>query len=207
MTNSSDSQCYFVQLQIDSYLDGDLNEAQRGVFTSHVHDCADCSREFQFAQTVQDAVLELPMVDCEESVLEQIHRLSNTAYNSSEPRRNSFFAQLSELINTIPVFLRVGVSVAASVFTIMISSSLTDQGQQSPPPQEVAEVTPQYSAEEIGQALNDLNLAIEYLNRANKRTEAMISERFLLNPLQDSLNASFQRARLNSDTPIQNDPI
>jgi hypothetical protein len=106
--------------------------------------------------------------------------------------------------------MRVGVPVAAAtVLGIMISSSLLNQGQNQElsVPQVVAEVSPQYAPEEISQALEDLNLAIDYLNKVNQRTEVMISERFLVNPLQDSLNASFQRARLSDDDPLQNDPI
>lgn len=213
MTNSSDSQCYFVQLQIDGFLDGDLSEAQQGVFMSHVHDCAGCASEFRFAQTVQDAVLDLPMLDCDEYVLEPIHRLSNSETQGnigSSSSSESFIDQLMNLVNAVPVFLRVGVPVAAAtVLGIMISSSLLnqDQNQEFSTPQVVAEVSPQYAPEEISQALDDLNLAIEYLNKVNRRTEVMISERFLVNPLQDSLNASFQRAGMNDDTPIQNDPI
>ena len=213
MTNSSDSQCYFVQLQIDGFLDGDLSETQQGVFMSHVHDCADCAKEFRFAQTVQDAVLELPRVDCNEYVLEPIHRLSNSETQGnldSSSSNGSFISQLMNLINTVPVFMRVGVPVAAAtVLGIMISSSLLNQGQNQElsVPQVVAEVSPQYAPEEISQALEDLNLAIDYLNKVNQRTEVMISERFLVNPLQASLNASFQRARLSDDDPLQNDPI
>ncbi len=213
MTNSSESQCYFVQLQIDSFIDGDLSEAQQGVFMSHMHDCADCASEFRFAQTVQDAVLELPRVDCEEHVLEPIHRLSNAQDQgqiNSSSGNDSLIGQLVNLLNSMPSFIRVGVPVAAAtVLGIMLSSSLLNQdgNQDLPVPQVVAEVAPQYAPEEIAQALEDLNLAIDYLNKVNQRTEVMISERFLVNPLEKSLNASFQRARLANDSPIQNDPI
>ncbi len=76
MPSNTESQCYFIQLQIDGYLDGDLSEAQRGVFMSHVQDCSGCASEFRYAQTIQDAVLELPQMSCADSVLEPIHRLS-----------------------------------------------------------------------------------------------------------------------------------
>ena len=69
MPSNTESQCYFIQLQIDGYLDGDLSEAQSGVFMSHVQGCSGCASEFQYAQTIQDAVLELPQMSCADSVL------------------------------------------------------------------------------------------------------------------------------------------
>ncbi len=56
------------------------------------------------------------------------------------------------------------------------------------------EVVEQYNPEDVSQALQDLNLAIDYLNQVSQRTEAMIGGRFLVTPLQDSINASFQKA-------------
>lgn len=65
----------------------------------------------------------------------------------------------------------------------------------------------EYSPEEVAQALQDLNLAIQYLNQVSERTENMIGGRFLMTPLQENLNASFERIRERDADPLNNDPI
>lgn len=66
-----------------------------------------------------------------------------------------------------------------------------------------------YTAEDITQAIAELNLAISYLNEVSERTETMIGQRFLIAPLQDSLNASFEplrreRGRTRDYVPLLN---
>ena len=72
MPSNGESKCYFIQLQIDGYLDGDLSEAQQGVFMSHVQDCSACASEFRYAQNVPNAVMEFPKIECEDLVLEPL---------------------------------------------------------------------------------------------------------------------------------------
>ncbi|NQV70269.1 MAG: zf-HC2 domain-containing protein [Pseudohongiella sp.] len=214
MPSNSESQCYFVQLQIDGYIDGDLNETQREVFTSHVHSCEACAQEFHYAQVVQDTFLELPQIDCDELVLEPIHRLSKgdgSGYGAEQViSRQSLLSQIRDLFISAPAFMRYGFPVVlTAVLAVLISTSVLNQDEVAPfnNQQLALESVEIYSPEEVFQALQDLNLAIDYLNQMGKRTEAMIGGRFLLTPLQDSINASFEKARIRNDEPLQNDPI
>ncbi|PCJ23857.1 MAG: hypothetical protein COA96_10800 [SAR86 cluster bacterium] len=208
MSNNIESQCYVVQLQIDGYIDGDLSQSQQELFMSHVHSCEACAQEFHYAQVVQDTVLELPQLDCNDQVLEPVHRLLKDGDTKINTSSQSILSQIKALVSDIPAFIRYGVPVALSVaLAVFISSSLPDaDGVNSLSQDQVAlEVNEQYSPEEVFQALQDLNLAIDYLNQMSQRTEVMIGNRFLVTPLQDSINASFQRTR--GDTTVQNDPI
>lgn len=214
MPSNTESQCYFVQLQIDEYIDGDLSEGQQEVFMSHVQGCQACAQEFHYAQTVQDTMLELPQLDCSEMVLEPIHRLSNTGDDTRDRNhpgnRQSLLSQIKDLFVTAPAYARYGLPMALSVvLAIAISSSVLSPIESVPidNSQLALESTEQYSPEEIVQALQDLNTAIDYLNQMGQRTEAMIGDRFLITPLQDSINASFQRASTRNDDQSQNDPI
>ena len=209
MPSNSESQCYFVQLQIDSYLDGDLGTAQQGEFISHVNGCKACAKEFHYAQTVQDHLLDLPQLDCDELVLEPIHRLANGGADQQNLRK-SLWSQLGELFNTAPVFLRYGIPVVlVAVFAVFGGTSLFTPGQNVPLPTQQAAIEPveQYGPAEIRQAMQELNVAIDYLNEMSRRTEVMIGERFLITPLQDSINASFERANSRSNQRLRDDPI
>jgi len=208
MPSNNESQCYFVQLQIDSYLDGELDEAQQGVFVSHVQDCAACASEFRYAQTVQDSVLELPQIECKDSVLEPVYRFAAEHDEpDSAPERSSIVSRLAELFRPIPLTLRYGVSAAAiAVIAVAVSNSVLAPGD-APVPVVASETDPQYSQEDIAQALGELNVAIDYLNELSQRTEVMIGDRFIVSPIQESINASLEKAGMREYDPLQNGPI
>lgn len=221
MPNTSESQCYFVQLQIDSYLDGDLASVQQQGFMSHLKRCEACTREFRFAQTLLDTVMDLQQLDCDEQVMEPIYRLANGGKESGQTTQGvvgSSWAAMVRWFNTGPLFLRYSLPIAAVAVlatVLLLSISVLNPAGDRPaiaqqagvaPAQELAQLQ-QYDAAEIRQAVADLNLAIEYLNQIGRRTDALISDRFLLRPLQDTLNASFERAASRNQERTLNDPI
>ncbi|MEX0962431.1 MAG: hypothetical protein WDZ52_00105 [Pseudohongiellaceae bacterium] len=208
MPNSNESQCYFIQLQIDGYLDQELNEAQQLVFVSHVQACAVCASEFRYAQTVHDAVMELPQIDCMDSVLEPVYRSAAAESQTAEPRqRESLPSQLGAFLYGLPLYFRYGLS-SAVVAVIALAVSFSVITPRDKPEQLVAnESAEQYSAEDISRALEELNVAIDYLNQLSQRTEVMIGDRFLVSPIQDSINASFEKAMMRESDPLQNGPI
>ncbi|MCH8173643.1 MAG: zf-HC2 domain-containing protein [Proteobacteria bacterium] len=221
MPNTSESQCYFVQLQIDSYLDGDLASVQQQEFMSHLKRCEACTREFRFAQTLLDTVMDLQQLDCDEQVMEPIYRLANGGKESGQTTQGvvgSSWAAMVRWFNTGPLFLRYSLPIAAVAVlatVLLLSISVLNPAGDRPaiaqqagvaPAQELAQLQ-QYDPAEIRQAVEDLNLAIEYLNQIGRRTDALISDRFLLRPLQDTLNASFERAASRNQERTLNDPI
>ena len=208
MPSNGESKCYFIQLQIDGYLDGDLSEAQQGVFMSHVHDCSECASEFRYAQTVQDAVMELPQIECEDYVLEPVHSLTASELPvTEEQHRDSIISQIAGLLNSVPLYFRYGFSAAiVAVVAVAVSFSLFAPIEE--PGQLVAsESVEQFTQEDVALALQELNVAMDYLNQLSQLTEVMIGDRFLVTPLQDSINASFQRTRERENDPLQNGPI
>ncbi len=208
MSSNGESKCYFIQLQIDGYLDGDLSEAQQGGFMSHVQDCAACATEFRYAQTMHDAVMELPQIECEDFVLEPVHSLTAAGRpKHDEVSRDSLVTQIAGLLNTVPLYFRFGFS-AALVAVVAVAVTFTGLTPTDEPGQQVAsEPVEQFSQEDVALALQELNVAIDYLNQLSQRTEVMIGDRFLVTPLQDSINASFERARNRENDSFQNGPI
>jgi len=162
MPSNGESTCYFIQLQVDAYIDGDLNETQQGVFMSHVHECADCASEYRYAQTVQDAVMELPEIECADLVLEPVHRLTTSENAAKEgARSDSLISQITELLHSIPQLFRYGVPVSL-VAVVAISISFNEMSPLEEPGQMVAsEPVEQYSQEDISQALQELNVAMD----------------------------------------------
>ena len=219
MSNNTESQCYIAQLQIDNYLDGDLSENQQENFLQHVNACAECAAEFRYAQTIQDGLLDLPLLDCSEQALQAARELAGTAEEGKDGKPGSFILFIAETLQwfgAAPSALRYAIPVLLLATVAMITlpqlapeRQLTDGAIPVATIQAGQAVTTQvdYSPEEVAQALQDLTLAIEYLNEVSERTESMVGGRFLMRPLQNRLNASFERVRTNVQSEISGEEI
>jgi hypothetical protein len=206
--DNGDSQCYFVQLQIDSFLDGELNSEQQKIFAGHLHGCSVCAAELQFAQTLHDTVMDLPLLDCADGALEPIDRLGRES-GKPDAARAGWLEPLAGWLAALPASLRYGAPVAAAVVITLLLLPVLNNGSELPPAvaSTVNNGEQEYSQEDVLAALGDLNTAISYLNEVSQRTETMIGGRFVLVPLQESLNASFQRVSNQNDDPLSDDPI
>lgn len=190
MSDRQESQCYFVQLQIDSYLDDDLGAPQREAFSAHVQGCAACRAELVYAQTVQDGLMDLPLQDCPDSALEPVYRLTRAPENRPGTRVATNNGLLDWLAGA-PRGLRYAFPALA---LLLISAALWPTLTEDPEPPVVAQQpAADYSPEEVATALRELNLAIDYLNEVSERTEVMIGDRFLIRPLRETLDASFEQ--------------
>lgn len=217
MNSNNETQCYFVQLQIDSYLDGDLTANQQESFISHVQQCTECASEFRYAKTIQDGLVDLPLIDCADSVVESLLTTAQGHPQEQPNRQKAGGSGLTEfwhwLLNA-PLMVRYGVpamAIAALAVGFLPSNPVAPEQVQQPmlasTPATLNATPVEYSPEEVAQALQDLNLAIQYLNQVSERTENMIGGRFLMTPLQENLNASFERIRERDADPLNNDPI
>lgn len=202
--DSGDSQCYFVQLQIDSFLDGELRTEQQKIFAAHMHGCSACAGELQFAQTLHDTVLDLPLLNCTDAALEPVDRLGR---EPGEPgsRQAGWLDALADWLATLPAGLRYGAPAAAAVVITLLLLPALNNESEVPAVADAGET--EYSQEDVLAALGDLNTAIRYLNEVSQRTEAMIGGRFVLVPLQESLNASFERVSDRENDSLDDGPI
>ena len=210
MAGNNESQCYFIQLQFDNYIDGDLSESQQETFLAHVHSCAECAHEFRYAQTIQDGLVDLPLLDCSETALAGIDKFISTQNVQSD---TGWTDKIVQWFNLAPVGVRYAFPVLALLVIGLVAIPQLQSPDSAPLPT-IADVpaplstTPvQYSPEDITQALQELNLAIEYLNEVSQRTESMVGGRFLMRPLRESLNASFERVRTPESDALGGDEI
>lgn len=215
-TNTNESQCYLMQLQIDSFLDGELTPGQQETFMSHVHGCSECAQEYRFARTMQDALIDMPLLDCHDAVLEPAHEIARGSLPTSEEAKDSPLKGFFDWLVSAPLAVRVAapafaVALLAVALLPLTPTSEPTQPQLASQPQNSVVTTPvdfeEYGPEDIARALLELNTAIDYLNKVSQRTESMIGGRFLVSPLRDRINASFERAVLDPEDPLENDPI
>ena len=233
--SSEQTQCYAMQLQIDTFLDGDLVGEQQLAFVGHVAECGGCAHELRYAQHLYESVLDLPKADCSDALVDNLVAISSQkrvqqhggheehrgktgalAETSRQPSRVGFFAQLDQFFrDRLP--LTIGFA-AFSTLVIAVVIVMAPRVDNAPQPL-VAEVTPDLSAEnaamipaafdaaEVRMALKELNTAIDYLNRVSRQTETMIGERFVVLRLQQSVNSSLRRASFSGNEDRQAGPI
>lgn len=207
---NNESQCYFVQLQIDTYLDNELGEAQHAEFHSHISKCTACAEELRFAHMLHESVITLPQLDCDDSVLEPAHRLGTTARTNVIER--SWWRDTLAWLDSMPVFARY--ALPAMLIALILVPFVYNGTDGIPGPsaplvatQEPEALPAEYSPAEIQKALADLNLAMQYLNEVGLRTEVMIGDRFLVTPVRDSINASFNTDRDRTPVVPRDDTI
>lgn len=207
------SQCQLIGLQIDSFLDGELEALQISAFEAHMEGCAECARQLNYASLVNNAVNTLPEWDCPDHVIDSVQShieqlgsplegpSGDQLHSGLSPARNLYLA-LQLYLSSWPAYARYGFPVVLA-FAIGFAVNLSPLSSNPNPQMAASELTPTYTPEEMYQAMQDLNLAMDYVRRASLRTEVMVGERFLINPLQDSINASFVgNRRASTDDPI-----
>ncbi|MDC1511307.1 zf-HC2 domain-containing protein [Gammaproteobacteria bacterium] len=216
--SSEQTQCYAMQLQIDTFLDGELEGEQQLAFVGHVAECGDCAHELRYAQHLYESVLDLPKADFSDALVDNLVAISSQkrVHQLRQPSRVGFFAQLDQFFrDRLP--LTIGFA-ALSTLVIAVVIVMAPRVDNAPQPL-VAEVTPDLSAEnaamipaafdaaEVRMALEELKTAIDYLNRVSRQTETMIGERFVVLPLQQSVNSSLRRASFSGNEDRQAGPI
>lgn len=218
MSHESDhSPCYAMQLQVDSFLDGELRSESEHAFLAHVAGCAECAHELRFAQHLHEAVLDLPSVDCADTLVDSIYSATKPASNSvlvqggQPPLTTRWRDLVAKLSPPSPLALSLGALALCAVAAALSVGVSVETRSQAPelasvaPAQELAERS--VDSEEVRAALTELNTAIEYLNRVSRQTEAMIGERFVVWPLQQNVDSSLRRASFRLNEGLNDGPI
>lgn len=216
---SEQSRCYTVQLQIDSFLDGELGTAEQA-FLAHVGGCADCARELRYAKSLYESVLDLPAMDCTDELVDSVYaKVAQTqqevaAVNQpAEALREASWWQRNWFAwrPTTAVGFAAVCCLALTVSLVLVlraPETVPTVAQQSPSlPVVPAANSAQIDAEDVRAALDELNTAIDYLNRVGRQTEEMIGGRFVVLPLQRNVDASLRRASFSTDRIEAQGPI
>lgn len=196
MSRNNSSQCQLFQLHIDAYLDDELEAAREADLERHLANCSACSSELAYARKLHLAIANLPILDCSDQALEPVDRLFTSSPSSGERTRMSLLDRLTAWMGEWPMAVRYAIPTVVVALGLGIGM---DMLREDPGPEIVqdsldpgSQETAEYSDAEIVRALQDLQLAIDYLGEISQRTNVMIEDRFLLQQLEDSINASFR---------------
>ena len=198
---TTQSRCYAVQLQIDTFLDGDLADSPAQGFIEHVGSCAACARELRFAQHLHDRVLDMPMLDLSDAVVDELLTKvrSEPQQGDATPARPR-----AEPGGFLPgmraAFVGLGgrgLALFSVVFLVLAVGVVQFSRPTSNKPQladSQALVGTPTELESVRVALEDLNLAIDTLNRLSRKTESLVGERFVLQPLREGVLGTVREA-------------
>jgi hypothetical protein len=220
-TGHEQSSCYAAQLQIDSFLDGELSNGHEQGFLAHVGGCVECAQELRYAQQLYEAVMDLPSVDCGAAFDARVDALiagreprsaqGESRIAQGRQRNTSLLESFFDVLRGRGAWSATAMGLCAVVVAVVVTLLATNDGratrQEAPQIAEavVERATPAttFDAADVRVALEELNTAIDYLNRVSRQTEEMIGERFVVLPLQQSISGSLRRASFERDADAQ----
>jgi hypothetical protein len=201
---TTQSRCYAVQLQIDTFLDGDLTGAPAQGFIEHVGSCAACARELRFAQHLHERVLDMPMLDLNDAVVDELLTKvrSEPQQGDAAPARpraepGGFLPGLQGLRTAFVGLGGRGLALFSVGFLVLAVGVVQFSTPTSNEPQladSQALVDTPAELESVRVALEDLNLAIDTLNRLSRKTESLVGGRFVLQPLREGVLGTVREA-------------
>lgn len=195
MPNIKHAQCELIQLHIDGFLDGDLEPAREQEMNLHLDSCVPCRAELAYARRLHVAVTSLPVLNCPDQVLEPAHRLHATTNSASGSSGLSWWQQFVQAFAAAPAVFRYALPAVVTVLLLLgpgrmlLTPQLQPELAIAPNP---VEQPPQYTQEQMLQAMADLDLALDYLSRISQRTSDMVQDRFLFEQLEASVSAGLK---------------
>lgn len=153
-----DSSCEEVQDTLEAYLADELDANTHARIATHIASCPRCQDEVDFAQTINEALLELPRPEPPPAIFNAVAAYVRAHPDEGERWWHRVF-QLFTVWNNLTLSL-VRVGAVACLFGIVLFGVY--QYQQH---------------EKIMQATRDLNYALSKLNYAVERTNIVVNEK------------------------------
>lgn len=191
--------CDQIAALMDTHLDGELSGERSAAFHRHIQDCRACGEAVAQAQRLHRQVLALPMLDCSEATVSAVYRQVGIAPGPVRSRVRPgmpwerFWAWLQG-----PVIPWALVTVLVAGMGLSTLRERTDPSAGAEIAGVEAEETPRYSAEEIQQAMADLELAMSYLEAVSARTTELVRQQ-VTQPWAGS--PAFPGSRLDTPAP------
>ena len=158
--------CLICLNRLTDYMDGHLSSMEMRAVRSHLEQCEECREEYHLQQKAQSLLKNVPPERCPDTVAENVLR-----HIVISPRKETRFAEkLGDLFHMNDRWLNA--AVAAATFILLMFLLF-------PHFQGVQEGDVEFSAEEVDQAREDVELALGYLNYYAMRTEKLLEDHMI----------------------------
>ncbi len=163
MTHQRHSDCEWVRVRIEAWLDGEMDRAEADRFERHARECRDCDAEVELARSVSATLRSLPALECPGGLVE--HAAAVAAGSRTRPTLRERAARWIE--PHLEGFLRpamvamILVVIAAGVF--VLSGRKGMNGAIDP-----------YSRVEVEAAAQDAMIAFAYVGKYTRRTGSLL---------------------------------
>lgn len=196
MSNTNNTECGIIQLQIDSLLDNELDSNQQQPVLDHVRVCPDCASEYLLARSVRDAMLDMPRPKLPPELLASVLEQS-----AAQPL--TLAARIGAFVSVPWIRLAVPAFAALAAVAVWLQFTLTTPEQ----PQIATEaVEEQYTSEELVVAIQDLNTTIQTLNEITESMQIRFGDRMVSLPVFSLPALSIENAG-GIAIPAFDDPI
>ena len=194
MSNSNNTQCGIVQLQIDAVLDNELESELRQPALEHIRACPDCAHEFLLARSLRDAMLDMPRPELPPGLLAGVIEQAGTA-----PANWSGWLRAQAG--------RPWPGLAVPAFAALAAVAVWLQFSAPAPREPLAAVEEQYTQEELVVAIQDLNTTIQTLNEITESMRTRLGDRMVSLPVLSLPALSIDPADSGAAAPVADDPI
>lgn len=199
-SNYSDSKhCQLMQIHIDAFLDGELESERLTEFQRHLEQCSACRQELAWARALHQAVMSLPALNCTAATLEPVERMLSAAGRPEPAARVHWWSDLLDALRVTPVYVRYAIPTLVVIAVLagmgrglLLPGGTQQQGSLVANNEPAGPAANPYTEAEVRQAMADLRVAMQYLESVSERTGIMVRDRFVLQQLDESINASFR---------------
>lgn len=119
-------QCEKYLVEIQRYLDEDLNEQEKQELFAHLEECADCKREFEEYQALHQQLVELPKVEldisCIDDILNKIDIIDDTEEITQLPTEPD--NKIKVLYNQYRKYITPALAAAAILLALFMGKGL-----------------------------------------------------------------------------------
>ncbi len=170
----STTECHEILDRFDSYLDSTLDETTSARFSEHLESCEACRAELALAQRMREAFDEMVMEQCPDDVFQKAIAATEASQNGRTTHAVVNPLRQPRIRRWRPL------AIAATVLLLLWLGSLTF----------LLNPSDDFSAEEIAQARQEVELALRLVSDAGRETGVFLQNDVLneevVKPIQQS---------------------
>lgn len=170
--------CSDLEEYIVDYVDGKISKRHRQEMDEHLEECPECRNILIRERAIRERLHGMPRMECPKRVEDNIFALIEN---------ESFFSMFKQRIAEQPRFRFRFATFVSMAALIIVFGLLFDNQKDSR--QKV-----EFTAEEIEMATQDVELALSYVGFYAKRTEALLVDQIVSEPIVRPLRSTMKKA-------------